>query len=294
MASFSRRTLLKSGALGLAGYGLSTGLVGCAADSFLGFGGSANSLKLIHITDSHLDLAKADTSVWLKSFVAKVNSTYGDTDMVLFGGDNFNNNAPGAGDAEAFKAIADGLNCPWYAVRGNKEASPKPKGDPLNQADFAAMFFGKELSVHGPNWKISQGDYTVLGLDSSIDGHNNGLYTAETLDFVESELQANPDTHYVLVNHHAYVNYWQSKDSADIHKYVLNNDDEVKKRLFKYANLKLTLSGHKHRNDISKIGTTKVVSTVGFKVPQGEEKDHQFRLIAMTDGIVATEVVGIN
>lgn len=294
MSLFSRRTLLKNGALGLAGYGLSSSLVGCAADSFMGSGGSDHSLKLIHITDSHLDLAKPETSAWLKGFVAQVNSQYSDTDMVLFGGDNFNNNVAGKSDAEQFKAIADGLNCPWYAVRGNKEASPKPKSDPLSQADFAELFFGDDLTVQGRNWKISHGNYTILGLDSTIDGHNNGLYTAETLDFVEDELQANPDNHYILLNHHAYLNYWQSDDQKDIHKYVLNNSTEVEQRLLKYANVKLTLSGHKHRNDASVMAGAKVLSTVGFKVPQGQQNDHQFRLIALVDGVVSTEIVGIN
>ena len=294
MSMVTRRYVLKSGAVCLAGYALFGGMVEHVSASVLGDGADDQSLQIIHITDSHLDLAKPETATWLQLFVDKVNNEYASTDFVLFGGDNFNNNVVGKDDAVQFKSIADGLKCPWYAVRGNKEASPKPKGDSLNQADFAGMFFTGKLEVHGRNWKVSKGGYTILGLDSTVDAHNNGLYSPKTLDFVENELRENPNSHYILVNHHAYVNYWQGSDPKDIHKYVLNNEDEVKQRLFRYQNLKLTLSGHKHLNDSSKIGETRVVSTVGFKVPQGAHKDHQFRVVKMKDGnVVQEQVVGI-
>ena len=54
----------------------------------------------------------------------KINKEFSSVDFVLFGGDNFNNNAPGNSDALKFKTIADSLKCPWYSVRGNKESSP--------------------------------------------------------------------------------------------------------------------------------------------------------------------------
>lgn len=71
----------------------------------------------------------------------------------------------------------------------------------------------------------------------------------------------------IIINHHPYINYWNAKDEEDIHKYVLNNSAQVQKELFKYENLILTLSGHKHIDSVKEINNTKVIATRGFIRP---------------------------
>jgi Icc protein len=289
MESVSRREFLKNGALGLAG---------CTfALSFVGNQSSATTqnghLRFIHVTDTHLDLGSPKTVSWVEKLIYKINREFSSVDFVLFGGDNFNNNVPGNSDALKFKNIADSLKCPWYSVRGNKESTPKPKDDQLNQSDYARIFFPSNLKVLGRNWKLEKGKYTILGLDTTIEQHNNGIYTPETLDFVEKELKTNPDRYYILLNHQTYWNFWGGTDKSDIHKYVLNNVDEVKKRLFGYPNLKLTLSGHKHLDHVGQSGTVKVISTLGFVISQNSENDHRFRFVEIKDGAVTQKVVSI-
>lgn len=290
MESFSRREFLKNGALGLAGCTLASSFVGCQSlpTSQDGY------LRFIHVTDTHLDLGSPRTVTWVEMLADKINREFSSVDFVLFGGDNFNNNVPGNSDALKFKKIASGLKCPWYSVRGNKESTPKPKDDPLNHSDYARMFFPSDLKVSGRDWKLEKGKYTILGLDTTMDQHDSGIYTPETLDFVEKELKTNPNRYYILLNHQTYWNFWGGTDKGDIHKYVLNNVDEVKKRLFGYPNLKLTLSGHKHLDHVGQSETVQVISTLGFVVPQNSENDHRFRFVEIKDGAVTQKVVSIS
>ncbi|MDF1881984.1 metallophosphoesterase [Sulfurimonas sp. MAG313] len=225
-----------------------------------------NSLKFIHITDSHMDLEDQDSVEAMELMVTFINAEYKDLDFVLFGGDNFNNNAPGNTDALRFKKIIDGLHCPSYLVRGNKESSPKPQDDSQNLDDFKTMFFdANKIHVHGKDWLLSTKGYNILGLDSCVEHANNGVYTDETLAFAQKVLEKGAPT--IVLNHHPYTNYWKGTEAKDIHKYVLNNTDAVQKRLFTYSNLILTLSGHKHIDSVTKINGTKAIVTRGFIRP---------------------------
>jgi Icc protein len=224
------------------------------------------TLKFIHITDSHLDLADESSVEALEGMVEFLNKNYKDLDFVLFGGDNFNNNVPKATDAIKFKDIISKLNSPYYVVRGNKESSPHPKGDSINLDEFKKMFLSsKSLEVNGKDWLLSTKGYNILGLDSCIENANNGLYEEDTIKFAQKVLDNKKPT--VILNHHPYTNYWKGTEEKDIHKYVLNNSKDVQKRLFSYPNLILTLSGHKHIDSVTTINNTKVIVTRGFVRP---------------------------
>ena len=301
MKPISRRNLLKKGILGIASFTVASRIMGSLPatannGSATPLTGSSDAdLRFLYVTDTHLDLRKPETVTWMEMLVERINRNFHHADFVVFGGDNFNNNVLGKKDAEIFKKIADRLKCPWYSVRGNKESSPKPETDPLNQEDYKKMFFtSSSIKVSGRDWSLEKGNYTILGIDSTVEHHNNGAFTKESLDFIETQLKNNKDRHFIIVNHHPYLNFWGGKEPADIHKYVLNNADEIKKRLFKYPNLRLTLSGHKHLDNVTKKGDVTVVSTLGFIVSQGAKKDHQFRFVEMKDGnVIHQEVVGI-
>ncbi len=202
------------------------------------------TLRFIHITDSHMDLQDEESVEAMENMVTFVNKEYKNLDFVLFGGDNFNNNVKGDKDALEFKRIISKLHCPTLVVRGNKESSPKPD-DSIKLDEFKKLFLDNKLLT--------------------IEGKNNGLYTKETIDFADKILKKGKPT--IVLNHHPYTNYWNEKDEKLIHKYVLNNSEEVQKKLFSYKNLILTLSGHKHIDSVTKIQDVDVIVTRGFVRP---------------------------
>lgn len=223
------------------------------------------TLKIIHATDTHMDLANEASVESMKLLVKHINTNYKDLDFVVFGGDNFNNNVPGDKDAKLFEEIVSRLHCPSLLVRGNKESSPKP-ADGVDVNGFAKLFFNREgMKVHGKDWVIMKKGCQILGLDSSIEGKNSGLYTKETIAFAKKMLDTGFPT--IIVNHHPYTNYWNGTEAEDIEKYVLGNTDKIQKALFGYKNLVLTLSGHKHIDAVNKIGHVNVVATRGYKRP---------------------------
>jgi Icc protein len=225
-----------------------------------------DTLKFIHITDSHMDLSDSDSVDAMKLAVEFINKNYPDLDFVLFGGDNFNNNVAGDKDALVFKKICDTLKMPYCSVRGNKESSPKGD-DEINLEEFQKMFVnGRGLQTSGKDWLLEVKGYNILGLDSCIEHKNNGLYTEKTLAFAEKTLKNSKPT--VILNHHPYTNYWGGTEEKEIHKYVLNNAHETQKKLFGYKNLLLTLSGHKHIDSVSKVNDVNVIVTRGFIRPK--------------------------
>ncbi|NRA39348.1 MAG: metallophosphoesterase [Planctomycetes bacterium] len=290
MSKLNRREFIKNSAVVIGTAAVGTQLAACGemARTSEPVNGA---ISFIHATDTHLDLNKPESVKWMEMLVQKINNEYGDIDFVLFGGDNFNNNVAGNVDAQTFKDIVDKLHCPYYSVRGNKEACPKP-ADALNQKDFSEMFY-HGVSIEGRNWKFDCGDYTILGLDSTISGKSNGIIDEATMAFVEKELNTRPQRQHLTLQHHVYDNFWQSTEKKDIHKYVLNNAQVVKDRLFKYDNLLLTLAGHKHLDSvIVEQGTTKI-STVGFTVPQDITNldDHHMRYVQLNSRSITEKIV---
>jgi Icc protein len=237
-----------------------------------------SSLKFIHVTDSHMDLDVKESVDAIKRLVSFINTTYPKIDFVLFGGDNFNNNIEKGADALAFKEILSRLHCPFYLVRGNKESSPLDKGYGIDFKQYKSLFMqDAALHVEGKDWALQKHGYMILGLDSCIENHNNGRYSKETIAFATKMLEKKKPT--IILNHHPYTNYWGGVQEKDLHKYLLNNTQEVQKALFGYKNLKLTLSGHKHIDSVSKVLDVDVIVTRGFVRPL-DKNQYPMRYIA--------------
>jgi Icc protein len=246
------------------------------------------TLKFIHVTDSHMDLSDANSIEAMELLSSYINKNYKDLDFVLFGGDNFNNNAKANSDALKFKEIIDTIHCPSYVVRGNKESSPKPK-DGMNLETFKDMFCSDEtLVVQGKDWMLQKKGYLILGLDSCIEGANNGLYTKETINFAKTAIKSAKPT--IILNHHPYTNYWGGTEKKDLHKYVLNNTKEVQQELLSASNVILTLSGHKHIDSVKTLNNTKMIVTRGFIRPLDLDM-YPMRYVEITDGKISEKLI---
>jgi len=246
------------------------------------------TLRFVHITDSHMDLQDEESVEAMENMVSFLNKKYANLDFILFGGDNFNNNVKGNKDALRFKEIISKLHCPSLVVRGNKESNPNPN-DSIHLDEFKRLFLDNGLlHVEGKDWVVEKKGYTLLGLDSCIEGQNNGAYTSETIAFAEKILKKGNPT--IILNHHPYTNYWNEKDEKLIHKYVLNNTEEVQKKLFSSNNLILTLSGHKHIDSVTQIQKVEVIVTRGFVRPLDLDQ-YPMRYVEITNGKIDHKLI---
>ncbi len=247
------------------------------------------SLKFIHVTDSHMDFADVASVEAVELMVAHVNENYKDLDFVLFGGDNYNNNVEDNKDAVLFKYIVDKLHCPYYIVRGNKESSPTSSLKSVLNKDFDNIFLqDKNLLKNNKDWLVQKKGYLILGLDSCIEHKNNGEYSQETLEFAEMALKKERPT--IILNHHPYTNYWKGTEAKDLKKYVLGNTKETQKRLFKYPNLLLTLSGHKHIDSVLEMNKVKVITTRGFVRPLDLDM-YPMRYVEINGGDILEKII---
>lgn len=247
-----------------------------------------SSLKIVHITDAHMDMGNPESVEALKIAVEYLNTHYKDLDCVLFGGDNFNNNMKENSDALVYKEIVEKLHCPIYHVRGNKESSPA-NDKRIDLEEFKKLFMSyKGMTVEGKDWAVEINGHLILGLDSCMENANNGEFTKETLAFAKKMLELKKPT--LLLNHHPYTNYWGSTDAKDIDKYVLGNSEETIKALFEYPNLLVTLSGHKHIDNIKMINKVKTITTRGFIRPLDLD-EYPMRYVEIKENEVSEKLI---
>lgn len=247
-----------------------------------------SSLKIVHITDAHMDMGNPESVEALKMAVEYLNSHYKELDCVLFGGDNFNNNMKENSDALVYKEIVEKLHCPVYHVRGNKESSPA-NDNRIELEEFKKLFMSyKGMTVEGKDWAVEINGHLILGLDSCIENANNGEFTKETLAFAKKMLELKKPT--LMLNHHPYTNYWGSTEAKDIHKYVLGNSEETIKALFEYPNLLVSLSGHKHIDNIKMINRVKTITTRGFIRPLDLD-EYPMRYVEIKENEVSEKLI---
>ncbi len=234
-----------------------------------------------------MDLAMPHSVEAMEHFVEVVNTQWSGIDFVLFGGDNFNNTAQGDRDAKRFKEILDKLQVPYYCVRGNKESSPK--GDEhIGAKEFGELFFRDDMLVNGGDWMVHTKGYVVLGIDSTIEQSGAGRFKPQSIAFAKRVLELGKPT--IILDHHPFINYWGGTDPKDLQKYLLQNSQEVQKELFSYPNLILTLSGHKHIDNVSLVGSTLCIATRAFKDAQIKNRN-PMRYIEIKEGHIVQKLI---
>jgi len=191
-------------------------------------------------------------------------------------------------DALVYKEIVEKLHCPVYHVRGNKESSPA-NDNRIHLEEFKKLFMSyKGMTVEGKDWAVEINGYLILGLDSCIENANNGEFNKETLAFAKKMLDLGKPT--LILNHHPYTNYWCGTEAKDIHKYVLGNGEETIKALFDYPNLLVTLSGHKHIDNIKMINKVKTITTRGFIRPLDLD-EYPMRYVEIKENEVSEKLI---
>ena len=192
--------------------------------------------KFAHVSDTHISTMgengaamKADSIEIFEDVVNQLNETE-NLDFILFGGDSFDNSEKGDADLQEFLRIAGKLKAPYFIQFGNREASSMPKGDPLSKEQFVKRFQGHGFQGNTFWWSVSPlKDVTVLGLDTSIEGRNNGIISNEQQAWLKKEITANSDKFVIVLTHHLFLPTWQPKNIPKWEtNYVIGNSNEIR------------------------------------------------------------------
>jgi len=203
-----------------------------------------------------------------------------DIDFILFGGDNINNTDPGTKGFDEFMNIMSSVKVPYFAQFGNREVSPIPPGIALSKEQYAEKMKGHGLDTGRYAWSVSpvQG-LRVLGLDTTIEGHDNGEISEEELNWIKEEIEKYPNDMIVTLSHHLLLPTWGNRDIPKWKKkYLLKNYQEVNAILDAAPQVKACLMGHHH---VSKIQTVNGLHYIAS--PAAVQYPHAFRTITIND-----------
>ena len=250
--------------------------------------GRKKSINLAHITDTHVTfVGKNGTALKEESFnifrdiIDQINDMP-DIDFILFGGDNINNTDPGTKGFDEFMNIMSSVKVPYFAQFGNREVSPIPPGIALSKEQYAEKMRGHGLDVGRYAWSVSPvPGLRILGLDTTIEGHDNGEIPEEGLNWIKEEIAKYPNDMIITLSHHLLLPTWGNRDIPKWKKkYLLKNYQEVNAILDTAPQVKVCLMGHHHVSKIQAINGLHYVAS-----PAGVQYPHAFRTITINDNV---------
>ena len=117
----------------------------------------------------------------------------------------------------------------------------------------------------------------ILGLDTTIEGHDNGEIPQAELKWIKEEIAKYPNDKIVTLGHHLLLPTWGNRDIPKWKKkYLLKNYQEVNTILEGAPQVKACLTGHHH---ISKIQTVNGLHYIAS--PATVQYPHAFRTITI-------------
>ena len=254
--------------------------------------GRKPNIKFAHITDTHVTfVGKNGTALKEESFnifrdiIDQINEM-DDIDFILFGGDNINNTDPGTKGFDEFMNIMSGVKVPYFAQFGNREVSPIPPGIALSKEQYATKMKGHGLDTGRYWWSVSPvPGLRILGLDTTIESHDNGEIPQTELKWIKEEVAKYPNDMIVTLSHHLLLPTWGNRDMPKWRKkYLLKNYQEVNTVLEGASQVKACLMGHHH---ISKVQTVNGLHYIAS--PATVQYPHAFRTITINDNETSLE-----
>jgi len=205
--------------------------------------------SFILITDAHIvaegELAygRSDTAAALVSAVSSVNERLvllDDVDVVIVTGDLTDHGSEE--EYERFKSIMSDLRLPYLAVPGNHD----------RRETMRAAFAGTDwMPASGPiQWRRDLEAFTLIGLDTLLEGSHHGDLSTEGLAFVDEALAELDGQPVVVATHHPWMHTGMRAMDAN----NLRNGDQLLQRLESYPGTARMVSGHVHRALTTQLG----------------------------------------
>lgn len=278
---------------------LCVGLGGCAEGYHKGTGPpqGPRPFKFAHVTDTHLSTTgkngaalKAESIRIFEGVLAQLNSMP-DLDFVLFGGDNWDNTDKGTPDVDKFLAMVQGLKLPYLIQFGNREAAPMPPGDATDKEEFVRIFREHGFREGTYWWKVEVvPGVVVIGLDTTIKGHNDGAIPEEEIKWLKDNLIVDKGKFTIVLTHHIFLPPWAPKEIPRWDKsYLIHNRAQVRPILEAAEDIKLVLSGHHHVTRIDVVDGLPYISS-----PATVQYPHAFRTFNVRGNTVKLQFHQIN
>ena len=238
-----------------------------------------DSLRFVHMSDSHLTTTRQDTifkalsssKPLLEDAVMQINNLKG-IDFVIQTGDTIDR--PNESDIMMYMSIMNQLKYPWFIAFGNHDLSV---GGDINREKYLTL-----LNSHNKNFNFNTSYYSfkpkkgykVIILDavdnSKITG--NGIFPKEQLEWLDKELKSAKKDTVLIFLHHPIVEPYSSP-----HHKILNTD-EFYAIIDKYKNPIGIFTGHYHATKI-----TKEKNIVHVSTPALVTYPNAFRLVNVTN-----------
>lgn len=203
----------------------------------------------IQITDTHIVAPGAfvcghsDSAEALRRTVETINAKrphLNGIDCVIVTGDLTDHGTPE--EYAHFAALMEGLELPWLAVPGNHD----------RRTAMRAAFAGAPwMPDSGPiHWLRDLGPFSVIALDTLLEGAHHGALCTEGAAFLNDTLAALGDQPVVVVTHHPWMHTGIPAMDAD----NLRNGAALIERLEPHPAPVRMLSGHVHRAMTGQVG----------------------------------------
>lgn len=203
----------------------------------------------IQISDPHivpkgqLACGHSDTAMALRSAVASINArlpALGAVDCAIVTGDLTDHGT--AEEYAHFAEIMQELALPWLAVPGNHDC---------HEALRAAFAGAEWMPAAGPvHWRRDIGPFTVIGLDTLLDGAHHGWLCEKGFAFLHRTLARLGERPAVVATHHPWMHSGIPAMDAD----NLRNGAALMERLQAHPGPVRMISGHVHRAMTAQIG----------------------------------------
>ncbi|MCZ4351212.1 phosphodiesterase [Roseovarius aestuarii] len=205
--------------------------------------------SFIQLSDTHivpegqLAYGKSDTAAALSEAVETVNAVLSRLDPIdcaIITGDltDFGTRA----EYERLKGIMSRLNLPYMAIPGNHDSRE------VMRAAFADQDW---MPDSGPiQWSRDFGDFTLIALDTLVEGQHHGMLCPEGFAFLDAALGAAQGQPVVVATHHPWMH--SGVIAMDINN--LRNGAALLERLEAYSGPVRMISGHVHRTMTTQIG----------------------------------------
>lgn len=208
---------------------------------------------LAQISDTHikkdgkLAYQKVDTRAALKRAIARLNNFSPRGDAVLISGDLLDFGLEE--ECEELRSLLTQLNSPYYLVPGNHDL----------RAPLRKIFPEQPFPAEGPlNWTAEFEQLRLIGLDDVVEYQPHGEFTADTLDYLEEQLQAsNKPT--IISFHHPPVQV--GIDHMDVQN--LRNHQDAADIIGRHSHVLAVLCGHMHRYVVSRWANTQLIICPG-------------------------------